>query len=217
MLREVDIDEISDGKRYKKDDYVKIACDDCKGCSDCCRTVGETIVLDPFDIYNLSKALKKTFVEMMEKEIEIRMIDKVILPNIMMQEKTGACGMLSQEGRCLIHNFRPGFCRLFPLGRVYNEDGDFDYFIQVHECAYPNKSDVLVKDWMGYENMDEYESFIRSWHAVTKRISEYVNTLDEEEAIKKANWILIRVFFERPYDINKDFFEQYYQRLHSLM
>ena len=32
-----DINEISDGKKYSISDMVKIGCDDCKGCSACCR------------------------------------------------------------------------------------------------------------------------------------------------------------------------------------
>ena len=35
MNREVDINEISDGRRYRSGDMVKIGCSDCKGCSDC--------------------------------------------------------------------------------------------------------------------------------------------------------------------------------------
>ena len=37
MERNVDIDKISDGKRYGANDMVKVGCDDCRGCSACCR------------------------------------------------------------------------------------------------------------------------------------------------------------------------------------
>ena len=39
MEREIDLKEISDGKLYSANDMVKAGCDDCKGCSDCCRGV----------------------------------------------------------------------------------------------------------------------------------------------------------------------------------
>ena len=37
MEREIDLKEISDGKLYEANDMVKAGCDDCRGCSSCCR------------------------------------------------------------------------------------------------------------------------------------------------------------------------------------
>ena len=53
MERNVDIDKISDGKRYGANDMVKVGCDDCRGCSACCRGMGDSIVLDPMDLYRV--------------------------------------------------------------------------------------------------------------------------------------------------------------------
>ena len=49
MERNVEIDKISDGKRYGANDLVKVGCDDCRGCSACCHGMGDSIVLDPMD------------------------------------------------------------------------------------------------------------------------------------------------------------------------
>ena len=53
MERNVEIDKISDGKRYGANDLVKVGCDDCRGCSACCNGMGDSIVLDPMDVYRL--------------------------------------------------------------------------------------------------------------------------------------------------------------------
>lgn len=213
MLREVDINDISDGKLYNSSDSVKVTCDNCLGCSECCKTVGDTILLDPLDIYNLSKALSLSFVEMIENVIELRMVDGCIIPNILMQENTDACGMLDSNGRCSIHSSRPGFCRLFPLGRIYDENGDFKYFIQIHECPYPDKGESIVSDWLGIADLPRYEQFIKDWHTVCKNIGNYAEECESEEDAKKAAWMLIRVFYERPYDLSVDFYSQFYERL----
>ena len=42
MLRECNLDEISDGKKYSINDMVKADCDDCKGCSACCHGMATT-------------------------------------------------------------------------------------------------------------------------------------------------------------------------------
>lgn len=60
MERNVEIDKISDGKRYGANDLVKVGCDDCRGCSACCNGMGDSIVLDPMDVYRLEKKLGKT-------------------------------------------------------------------------------------------------------------------------------------------------------------
>lgn len=41
----------------------------------------------------------------------------------------------------------PGICRLFPLGRIYEENG-FKYFIQVHECKKQERGKVKIKKWL---------------------------------------------------------------------
>ena len=63
MEREIDLKEISDGKLYSANDMVKAGCDDCKGCSDCCRGMGESILLDPLDICRMTVHLECTFDE----------------------------------------------------------------------------------------------------------------------------------------------------------
>ena len=55
------LEEISDGKRYGLNDMVRAACNDCAGCSSCCENMGESIILDPLDIYELTKNLNTTF------------------------------------------------------------------------------------------------------------------------------------------------------------
>ena len=59
MERNVEIDKISDGKRYGANDLVKVGCDDCRGCSACCHGMGDSIVLDPMDVYRLEKSWER--------------------------------------------------------------------------------------------------------------------------------------------------------------
>ena len=57
MERNVDMSEVSDGKLYGINDMVKAGCNDCKGCSACCQGMGNSIVLDPYDVYRLTTGL----------------------------------------------------------------------------------------------------------------------------------------------------------------
>ena len=43
MERELNLSEVSDGKRYGLHDLVKVGCEDCAGCSSCCQGMEDTI------------------------------------------------------------------------------------------------------------------------------------------------------------------------------
>ena len=84
MLRNCSLDEISDGRLYEANDMVKAYCNDCKGCHACCEGMGESIILDPLDIYRLTKETGKSFEALLADTIELNVVDGLILPNIKM-------------------------------------------------------------------------------------------------------------------------------------
>ncbi len=214
MKREIDLKEISDGRLYTANDMVKIGCNDCKGCSECCRMVGDTILLDPYDIYQLEQALKMSFEGLMAERIELRVVDGLIQPHLKLRPDGEGCTFLSPEGRCTIHHFRPGFCRMFPMGRIYQEGG-FQYFLQIHECPYPNKTKVKLRKWLGISSLECYEEYVRKWHELTLKAVNIVESAENQEIVKKLNMYLLNEFYVNLYDGEKDFYEQFYQRLEA--
>lgn len=210
MRREVDMKEVSDGKRYHSGDMAKIGCNDCVGCSDCCHGMGESIVLDPYDMYQLTKNLSKTPEELLQRELAFGMVDGVILPHLSLQGKEEGCLFLNEQGRCSIHSFRPGFCRLFPLGRIY-ENGTFSYFVQIHECDRVGKVKVKIAKWLGIPKIHQYEEFISDWHYFLKEIQMKADAIPQEQ-LKEINMQVLHEFLLKPYDSEKDFYEQYASR-----
>lgn len=217
MKRNNDFNEISDGRRYKANDMVKADCGGCKDCSDCCKMV-DTILLDPYDIYELGKCLNKDFEQMLsDGNIELNVCEGMILPNLKRDSSTGKCNLLNEKGWCSVHKSRPGFCRLFPLGRIYDVGADtFSYFIQVHECPYPNKTKIKVKQWLEIENLAVYEQYISKWHRVQKNMTAQTDVADEDTA-KKINYGFLKLFFLSPYDYEKSFYEQFEERLKMIV
>lgn len=212
MIREIDLAEISDGKLYTSNDMVKAGCNDCVGCSACCRGMGDSIILDPLDIHQLTYGTKKTFEMLLESgNIALRVVDGLILPYLNMVGTEEKCSFLNEAGRCSVHAFRPGFCRLFPLGRVYSEDG-FHYFLQVNECAYKNRTKVKVKKWIGMPDMPSYENFVMDWHTFQKEWQEELNTCEDLEARKQVSMLILREFYRKPYP-EEDFYGEFEKRL----
>ena len=162
MRRQVDLAQISDGKLYDVNDMAKLGCQDCEGCSACCRGMGESIVLDPLDVFRISVYLDRCFEELLHNEFELNVVDGIILPNLKMAEDN-ACAFLNKQGRCSIHVARPGICRIFPLGRFY-ENGDFKYFLQKDECAKKNRTKVKVGKWVDVADYEKNKAFILTWH-----------------------------------------------------
>ena len=212
MRRELDLNAVSDGKLYRQSDMVKAGCNDCKGCSDCCRGMGDSIVLDPFDVYQLCSHLEQNFETLLSYALELRMADGLILPNLKMAEKEEQCPFLNIQGRCSIHAFRPGFCRMFPLGRIYEEDC-FHYFLQVHECRQNPKTKVKISKWLGISRIQEYERFVLQWQTFLKKAEKIAAQFQEESAVKNVCMFILKTFYLTPYKAEADFYEQFEERL----
>lgn len=112
MERNINLNEITDGKRYGLNDLVKVGCNDCKDCSACCQGMGSSIILDPLDIYRLTICLQVSFEELLIDRIELNIVEGLILPNLKMIGSEERCAFLNIEGRCSIHSIRPGICRI---------------------------------------------------------------------------------------------------------
>jgi Fe-S-cluster containining protein len=180
-------------------------------------------------MYMLTKGTGKTFTDMIEREIEIRLVDGLILPNLMQHhesdetgERSGRedasdlvsgdhCPFLSQAGRCSIHPFRPGMCRLYPMGRYYTEGG-FRYILQKDECTEREKTSVLLQDWLGIENLARYESYILDWHDFKGQAEESLHILTQKSRESVTRYIL-QIFFVHPYEVKLDFYAQYDARM----
>ena len=207
MKREVDINEISDGKLYTANDMVRAGCDGCKGCSACCTGMGDTVVLDPLDIYRLTAHLQCTFEQLLATEkVALGVVDGIILPHLNMDGDSEKCGFLDENGRCSVHAARPGICRLFPLGRIYEECG-FKYFLQVYECPKNNKSKVKVKQWLDVPEIKDYEKYIWDWHCMLKKCEEYLVTGGENMA-KQISMYILNEFYIKSYDKQTSIYQQ---------
>jgi len=184
-----------DGKEYRYTDEAPIGCDDCNNCSSCCHMMGDTIIQDPYDLWlfssnmRLAGGIPVTFDILISEDgpWELSVQEGLILPNLKMVEE-GRCAFLNEAGRCSIHKIRSGFCRLFPLGRGFREDGQIIYYVLNKELGCEKLKGpgdmVSIHKWLGYSDIDKYESFCSKWHDIKKNMKESVEKLSLEEAQK---------------------------------
>ena len=96
MEREVLAEDLK--KLYKAGDMVKADCGGCQGCSECCRGMGDSIKLDPLDVYRLETNLGLTFEDLMNSHIELHVAEGSILPNLRMTGAKEKCTFLDENG-----------------------------------------------------------------------------------------------------------------------
>ncbi len=207
-----DLNEISDGKVYGPNDMARLACHDCRGCCECCRGMGDSVVLDPADIWRLCTGTGKDFEELVRGELELGMAEGMILPHIRMTGPgDGCCAFLDAEGRCSIHALRPGLCRLFPLGRIYEETG-IRYFLQKDACRIADRTKIKVIKWLDTPDWKKNEAYLLEWHRFRSRIGRQLAQTEDEQTVKTIHLFVLSCFFFTPYQPG-DFYGQFAKRM----
>lgn len=196
-------------------DMAKISCPSCSGCGACCRDMGDSIRLDPYDIYLLTENLGRSFSDLLNTSVALHTQDGLVLPHLLMKEEEKgfpSCTFLDREGRCSVHSFRPGLCRLFPLGRDY--DGtSFSYFVVEGGCDRPGRSKVRISSWLGYEDLASYETFTARWHYFVKDMQEILRQSQGSEESRRLALYILQKFYIQPWDPARGFFAEFEERL----
>mgnify|MGYP005907611695 CR=1 FL=1 len=167
--------DISDGKLYSSNDMVKVGCHDCNGCSACCCDMGESILLDPMDVWRLERNLGQSFEQLLAGAIDLHVEDGLILPNLKMAPSaTGPkCSFLNEEGRVFIQ------------GRVSAEDDRASKLILEKIRPFDNMPREI---WIQFDNKESYTQQSQELLADLRRSpgdSAVVIYLKDVKAIKK--------------------------------
>ena len=122
---------------------------------------------------------------------------------------------MNEEGSGVVHGFRPGLCRLFPLGRYY-EEGGFSYYLQSQECPKKNKTKIKVGRWLDMPDLKKYEEFAATWHFLLKDIRNLLEENQDEQLTKELNMYVLNLFYTKPYESGADFYVQFEERLEQM-
>ena len=191
MEREVLAEDLK--KLYKAGDMVKADCGGCQGCSECCRGMGDSIKLDPLDVYRLETNLGLTFEDLMNSHIELHVAEGSILPNLRMTGAKEKCTFLDENGRC--------------------KEKGFFYYLQNQECPKKNKTKIKVSKWLDVPDLKNYEDFAAKWHFLLKDIRNLLEEKEEEQLTKDLNMYVLNLFYTQPFESGRDFYVQFEERL----
>ena len=141
------------------------------------------------------------------------------MPVAMMGQRfDGSCPFLSL-GKCMVHDYKPVTCALFPVGRMIRTDTrEIRYFLQEKgphsKCKHSNKAYTL-REWLDSFNLLDSDKDIFAWTdgitdlSNSKAITWYRNNYDKLEQRTREiifNILLGVIYFK--YDISLPFAEQ---------
>lgn len=219
MNRQCALEDISDGRLYTENDMVKVDTGGCKGCEIiCCQGMDKTIILDPYDVHRLCFHLHSSFEQLLNDKIEINIVDGLMLPNIKMTQENDACSFLSADNRCMIHQARPSVCRLFPLGRYWEDEEHFKYIVQKGQCHKSNLTKIKVKKWIDAENSDQYKNFLVEWHKYVRRMTKKIAVIASQSdfdrmAVKNLCMFTLENFYVIQYDSDEKFYQEFQKKI----
>lgn len=194
-------------------DMAKVGCQDCAGCSDCCKGMGTSVLLDPYDMMELKRGLGSSFEELMQDKIQLHVEDGLILPSLAMSGREESCTFLDEKGRCTVHGFRPGLCRLFPLGRDYSA-GHLQYFLLEDACSKQNRSKVKIEKWLDVPDLSQHEKFLTEWHFFLGRMRQRMEDGDDSTRQRLAMQLLV-CFYQQDFQ-KETFYETVRQRMEQI-
>lgn len=211
MKRNCSLEEISDGNLYHAEDLVEVSCNGCKGAASCCHGMGKSIILDPFDIFRLTTDLELSFEQLLADKLELNVVDGIILPNLKMTGEAESCAFL-QDGKCVIHASRPGICRIFPLGRYY-DNHTMHYILQVDECPLRVRTKIKVNKWIDTPDLKRNEEFVTHWHYFLNAVEAVIKSTADDKLVRNLNMYLLNIFYVQKYDPDLEFYPQFETRL----
>ena len=195
-------EELWDGRYYSANDMVRADCAGCEGCSHCCHGMGESLELDPYDFLRLARGLRKKPEELLTFAADLHVDDGLIVPFMKMSGDSEACTFLGPDGRCTIHEFRPDICRLFPLGRVYDETG-IRYILQSRECICENRREIPVRDWVAEPEGERYEQYRLAYHDFRNAVKRRIRTAPSADTVKICNMMILTELYMKPAETDR--------------
>ncbi len=151
------IDFNKDMQEKKLHNTFKFRC--VKGCKECCSM--NDVALYPFDIMQICQRLNITSHEFHQRYSRFWFDSKAKVLRCYL--KTSPVCVFFDEG-CKIYDSRPARCRLFPLGRMFNQDDTIQYYIPKEKCiGFDSKQKHTIQSWLDSCGIKEKDFMIKEW------------------------------------------------------
>ena len=195
----------------------------CTACGKCCIN-REDILLNPYDLYRIAKALNKKPYDVLLEYCDsyIGESSKMVIVRIKLQGTIKVCPFLKGV-KCSIHTSKPTVCALFPLGRSLQSEGsdhpsvmqaEVKYIFQNPPCG--DASEIhTVREWLGYCDYIGDEEYFKTWMQLTIDCVTMARNLEKvcsEKCLNAFYVAILRVVYLH-YAIDEPFMPQFLKNL----
>jgi Fe-S-cluster containining protein len=194
MTQEIDFN--SEFQEKQLHNTFKFKC--VKGCKMCCEE--NDIILYPFDVMELCNHLEISSTYFHKKYTIFRFDNTSKILRCYLKTSP-TCIFFNPKDACTIYDFRPVRCKLFPLARMFNEDGTIQYYLPKNKCiGFDSKQKYTIKSWLNDCDINEFEPLIQKWN------SYIIELKNKPESVLQDKFFIM--FFQKIfYDFDNDLAE----------
>lgn len=163
MTDEPDLHLSEHVSRLREGENFTFACHPGVDCfTDCCRQLD--LALSPYDVLRLSRELKISGKEFLDRYAVVEFEDGDIFPHVylgMIDDGRASCPFVSEQG-CRVYPGRPAACRTYPLGRGARRDEngcDHAFFVLLKEphChGFAAPDTINLELWIADQGLADY-------------------------------------------------------------
>lgn len=193
----------------------------CDQCGKCCIN-REDILLNPKDLYNISKELGLKPEETVEKYCERYIGHDSRLPIVRLRPRGSIkrCPLL-KDRRCSVHKAKPVVCAMYPIGRCIKMERDqctpeqigeveIQYILNPIDCGDRTETHT-VREWLEEFSLPvRDESFIQ-WQKTISAVGAKIRQFEPVYSDRNMEmvWSIIYAVLYLNYDTERDYDEQF--------
>ena len=194
---------------------------DCKICGKCC-IHREDILLNPKDVYNMSKELNLTTEDLVEKYCEayIGSDSRIPIIRLLPRGSVNRCPLL-KDRKCMVHQSKPTVCGMYPIGRCLvlagktAADIDLDsvqYIFNRPDCKGSEATEThTVREWLESFGIPVKDEFFIKWQKMVMEMGTVFRKIEKKVSEKTLEmlWNAAFIGLYLHYDTKLDFMSQF--------
>lgn len=193
----------------------------CKQCGKCCIN-REDILLNPKDLYNISKELGLAPRDTIAQYCEVYLGQNSRIPIVRLKPRGSIkrCPLL-RDRKCSVHNAKPTVCALFPLGRSIKLDAKetdpnaierarIQYIINSIKCG-DRSEEHTVREWVESFGIPIHDNDFIAWQKALFSVRQQIVELEKmlpDKSMERV-WSITYQALYLNYDIQEDFRKQF--------
>ena len=193
----------------------------CQLCGACCRNVKDSIMLEPIDVFHLTRYLREQgesvagMEDMLARYAHAAWLEDNFPIYLLNTAGTSDTCVFLKDGRCSVYEARPQVCRMYPFSAAPGSRGrDFQYFLCTEKPHHFADGLVTVKDWLSQNFSREAKAALKADYDAIPIIGQNIRAMDEE----KFQSLLFQFLYYRyyNYELDEPFLPQFHSNLEEL-